>query len=86
MGSKRVITASEIGEYLYCNRAWWYHRIQGIEPGNTEDLSRGDAAHLSHGRTVESGELARKAALVLLTLALLIGIVWVIITLGVGAP
>ncbi len=47
----RIIRASEIGSYLYCQRSWWY-RITGIEPENKRELQAGTEIHYQHGRNV----------------------------------
>lgn len=47
----RIIRASEIGSYLYCQRSWWY-RISGIEPENKRELQAGTEIHYQHGRNV----------------------------------
>lgn len=46
----RVIRASEIGEYLYCRRAWWLRHVQGQASANVRDMAAGTAAHARHGR------------------------------------
>jgi CRISPR/Cas system-associated exonuclease Cas4 (RecB family) len=38
------ISASEIGEYLYCQRAWWFRR-QGVETSQPEVLKQGTEQH-----------------------------------------
>lgn len=48
----KYTTASELGEYVYCRRAWWLHRIQGHDPHNTSALDRGQAAHSRHSLRV----------------------------------
>ncbi len=82
MGGNRLISASEIGEYVYCRRAWWFHRVRGIDPQNVEDLSRGTAVHRAHGKAVMYGEIARKAAMILIALALLLAVVWLMVSVG----
>jgi hypothetical protein len=47
-----MIRASEIGEYVYCARAWWLHRVAGLEPEGRERRERGTALHRRHGRTI----------------------------------
>ena len=43
MNTKNYITASEIGEYVYCKRAWWL-RTQG-KMETTPQMVRGSTAH-----------------------------------------
>jgi len=45
----RVIRASEIGEYLFCAKSWWLHRVHGFAPANLEALDAGRAGHAAHG-------------------------------------
>ncbi len=65
----RTIKASEIGAFIYCQRAWWY-RLQGIEPGNQAELAAGTELHQHHGRQVMVGGLLRGLAWLLLLAAL----------------
>ncbi len=67
-----MIRASEIGQFKYCARAWWLGSVMGVEPTNTRDLARGEAAHQRHGRTVWASGALRVAALVLLAFAILV--------------
>ena len=64
-----VIRSSDIGNYLYCRRAWWY-RKQGLESDNRAELVAGTQLHQKHGRQVLASTLTRTAALILLLVAL----------------
>ncbi|MBN1305736.1 MAG: hypothetical protein JXA13_14965 [Anaerolineales bacterium] len=66
-----VLRASEIGNYLYCRRAWWY-RKQGVEPVNQEELAAGSRIHRRHGRQVLLAGLIRTLAVMLVLTALVL--------------
>ena len=67
----RVIRASEIGEYVFCHRAWWLHQVQGEASANTRELAAGTARHAQHGRQVSLAAALRLLAVLLLLAALL---------------
>ena len=67
----RKIRASDIGSYLFCQRAWWY-RQQGIESENLVDLAGGQELHHQHGRTVLTSGILRLIAYALLLAALIV--------------
>jgi CRISPR/Cas system-associated exonuclease Cas4 (RecB family) len=64
-----VIRSSDIGNYLYCRRAWWYKK-QGVISENQSELSAGTELHRRHGRQVLASGLSRTIALILLMIAL----------------
>ncbi len=45
----RTIRASEIGSYLYCQRAWWYQKT-GVPSDNQAEMAAGSELHFRHGR------------------------------------
>lgn len=47
-----IIRASEIGEYVYCARAWWLRRVAGVEPEGQARRDHGTYLHTRHGRAV----------------------------------
>jgi CRISPR/Cas system-associated exonuclease Cas4 (RecB family) len=66
-----VIRSSDIGNYLYCRRAWWY-RKQGLESENQAELAAGTEVHHRHGRQVLASSLNRTLGLILLLAALVL--------------
>jgi len=44
-----VIRSSDIGNYLYCRRAWWYKK-QGLESESQAEMATGSELHRQHGR------------------------------------
>lgn len=66
-----VIRSSDIGNYLYCRRAWWY-RKQGIESENQAELAVGTEIHRQHGRKVLAATLNRSIGMVLLLIVLIL--------------
>ena len=51
---EEIIRASEIGQYAFCARAWWYSRVKGYAPENTVELEQGVVRHRHHGRQVRA--------------------------------
>jgi CRISPR/Cas system-associated exonuclease Cas4 (RecB family) len=64
----RPIRSSEIGNYLYCRRAWWYRKT-GVPSENLTELAAGTDLHRQHGRKVIVASLTRSLGLILLLLA-----------------
>lgn len=70
----RVIRASEIGEYNYCSRAWWYKHVAKVAPGGDVParLEAGSEAHRKHGRAVVLSARLRIMGAALLIVGLLV--------------
>jgi CRISPR/Cas system-associated exonuclease Cas4 (RecB family) len=64
--SYQWIKASEIGEYLYCQRAWWLRRELGVHSQNVRELEAGSQYHEAHGRLVDRARYGRQVAIALL--------------------
>lgn len=68
----RVIRASEVGEYVYCARAWWLRRVAGLQPAGRKRRAAGTVLHARHGRRVRASSLLLGMALLLLALGVLL--------------
>ena len=72
----RLIRASEIGEYVYCQRAWWLGWVQGRASLNVREMEAGTGAHLRHGRGVAAAGCLQRAAYALFALAAITTLLW----------
>ena len=67
--SRPVISASELGEYIYCSRAWWYRHVVKLAPpdsaGGEGRFTQGRLAHAQHGKRVSQATLLRSVGLAL---------------------
>lgn len=66
-----VIRSSDIGNYLYCRRAWWYKK-RGFESENQAELVAGSEIHRQHGRKVLASSLNRSLGMIFLFVALIL--------------
>ena len=73
----RRITASQIGQYAYCARAWWLGTIEKREPDNFRAVDAGTVAHERHGWQVSLSRGFIRFAFVLLAVALLALLIWI---------
>lgn len=69
-GHKASLTASEVGRYTYCARAWWLQRVLGYAPANEAALARGTQRHQAHGRLMGRARWQMRAVWGLLLVAL----------------
>ena len=72
-----IIRSSDIGNYLYCRRAWWY-RKQGYESDNQAELASGTELHRKHGRKVMMAGLYQVLGLLLILAALIVLVIYFI--------
>ena len=80
--SPAVVRASELGEYVYCARAWWLRRVQGVPSLNTTALQSGQHAHDRHGNAVAAAQRQRRWAGLLLALAIVLLLIALLGALG----
>lgn len=76
----RILRASELGSFLYCQRAWWY-RSQGIESENSSELAAGSGFHRDYGAKILQARLFSWVGFVLLAAALILAAVAVTLLL-----
>lgn len=67
----RILRASEINAFLYCQRAWWY-RLQGIPGENQTQMEAGEVAHQLQARRLRQAIWAVRLAYLLLLLGALL--------------
>jgi hypothetical protein len=77
----KTIRASEIGTFVYCQRAWHYLQL-GYESENRAELAGGSELHYRHGRTVMASGCLRSLAYALLLIALALLAVYAVGKLG----
>ncbi len=70
---QETISASELGRYTYCARAWWLERVCGLAPRNLAALQLGTRRHEAHGQVVSTAQHEASLARWLLVLAILLG-------------
>jgi CRISPR/Cas system-associated exonuclease Cas4 (RecB family) len=75
-----LINASELGEFAYCERAWWLRHARQLSPVPTERLASGRAAHQKHFDAVQSATRWRWLAVGLVAVALLL----LLLVIGLG--
>jgi CRISPR/Cas system-associated exonuclease Cas4 (RecB family) len=67
----RTIRASEVGTYLFCQRAWWYMKT-GAPAENLAEMAAGSELHFQHGQKALGVSCLRSLAYFLLLIALVV--------------
>lgn len=65
----RIIRASEIGAFLFCERAWWYQQ-RGEPSENQAELAGGTQLHEQHGQAIVAAGCLRSLAIAVILAAL----------------
>ena len=68
----RTISASEIGDYVYCHRQWWLKRHHGVESVKIERMQQGSEFHYEHWQQVRTAVRNENLVYVLIGIALTI--------------
>ncbi len=79
-----IVRASEIGQFVFCERAWWLGVVQGYRSVNDAALAAGTQAHARHGRNVAASQRWQQVGYVLLVVGVLLGAVALCYLLGGG--
>jgi hypothetical protein len=80
-----VIRASEIGQYVFCHRAWWLCRVHGCQALNQDVLTAGAEYHARHGRSVAASQRWERVGYLLLGIGILAAVWAVLQGLKMGA-
>jgi hypothetical protein len=78
----RRVTASQVGQYAFCARAWWLGSVEKREPAHQARLEAGLATHERHGWGVTLARLGKRLALILVGAAALALAAWAILYLA----
>lgn len=71
---QKFIRASEVGEYIFCARAWWL-KTEGHEPTfGHEAREAGERWHRRHGRVVAMARRLKKLAAYSAFFAIILGV------------
>ena len=70
------MSASEIGRYTYCARAWWLGTVEKVTPVDVHLLTGGARQHERHGWRVSLARGLQRLALWLLAAAVLGLLAW----------
>ena len=78
MSEHVVIGAAEVGEYVFCHRAWWLQRVKGVASGNETELRDGARMHAHHGGSVRTASWMLYFGYILALLGLLLAVLWML--------
>jgi len=73
-----VIGAAEVGEYVFCRRAWWLRHVHGMVPANQTDLLAGTHLHDRHGKRVRTAAWLQFGGYILALLAIILAGFWLL--------
>ncbi|MDP6792717.1 MAG: hypothetical protein QF660_01560 [Anaerolineales bacterium] len=71
-----VLGAAEVGEYVFCRRAWWLRHVHGMVPANQTDLLEGTHLHDRHGKRARTAAWLQFGGYILALLAMILAGFW----------
>jgi len=71
----KTVLSSEIGTYVFCQRAWWYQQ-SGYPQENLDALASGKKVHERHGRSLVLNRYLIAAGLIFLFLGILLTFIY----------
>ncbi len=77
---RRIVRASELAEYGFCKRSWWYNNVAGEASENLGRMRQGTQAHSQHGLLIVLGRWARLAGYGVIATAIL----WLLVSWFLG--
>jgi len=80
----RTVRASEIGTFVFCQRAWWYQRL-GKPLLNKHELAAGSQFHHRHHGRIRAARLLNLLGWLMLTAAAVIVVIFLFMFLQRGA-
>jgi hypothetical protein len=72
----RRISASQVGQYVYCSHAWWLAEVEKCQPVDLDAIRSGTRAHERHGWQVSLARGFHKLALLVLASAVIALLAW----------
>ena len=63
---RSYVRASDIGQWNFCQRAWWLARVQNTPHERPQKLDWGEQSHDAHGRLTARALRLRKSGIALL--------------------
>lgn len=79
--SQKIISASELGTYIYCARAWWYRNLDAPNE-NLSDMNEGTRFHRKMGMRLSAMRVARIILILMLIAALGLISWWIAANVG----
>jgi hypothetical protein len=68
---RRLVRASEIGQYVFCAKSWHLSNIIGVASHNTREMEQGTQVHEQHGQRLALASSLRYVAIAFGIIALI---------------